>query len=54
MFGADAEARGIFARKFLRGVLEDSLGFAGAKMIRRVVGIAHVEDLDGIADADAR
>ncbi|CAI7820461.1 unnamed protein product [Closterium sp. NIES-53] len=39
---------------FLREVFLDSLGFAGAKMIRRIVGIAHVEDLESIADPDVR
>lgn len=29
----------------LRQVLSDATGFAGAKMIRRVIGISHVEDL---------
>lgn len=29
---------------------QDTIGFAGMKMIRRVVGISHVEDLDGIED----
>ena len=32
----------------------DTLGFAGCKMVRRIVGIAHVEDMDSIADADLR
>ena len=35
-------------------LFRDTLGFAGAKMIRRIVGIAHVEDLESIEDADAR
>ena len=35
-------------------VLKDSLGFAGAKMTRRIVGIAHVADMDSIQDADKR
>lgn len=29
---------------------QDAIGFGGMKMIRRVVGVAHVEDLEGIAD----
>lgn len=33
---------------------QDTLGFAGMKMIRRVVGISHVDDLDGIADRPIR
>ena len=32
--------------QFLRALFEDSLGFAGAKMIRRILGLAHVEDLE--------
>ena len=39
---------------FLRGLLPDVLSYAGAVMIRRIMGIAHVADLDSIADADAR
>lgn len=35
---------------FLQGVWNDTVGFAGAELIRRIVGIAHVEDLDGIED----
>lgn len=30
------------------------MGFAGMKMIRRVVGVAHVEDLEGIGDRTVR
>jgi 5-methylthioribose kinase len=36
--------------RFLRALFEDTLGFAGAKMIRRILGLAHVEDLESIAD----
>ena len=39
---------------FLRRLLADALGFTGCKMIRRVIGIAHVEDLEAIGDADVR
>ena len=39
---------------YLSTLLRDSLGFAGMKMIRRIVGIAHVEDLESIQDADRR
>jgi 5-methylthioribose kinase len=41
-------------RIFMTKVWADSLGFAGAKMIRRIIGIAHVADLDKIPDADVR
>eukprot|EP00968_Pinguiococcus_pyrenoidosus_P014891 scaffold1355_cov268-Pinguiococcus_pyrenoidosus.AAC.73 len=53
MFGFDGEREQAEAA-FFRSVLLDAIGFAGAKMIRRIVGIAHVEDLDGIEDADVR
>jgi 5-methylthioribose kinase len=39
---------------FMREVWYDSLGFTGAKMIRRIVGIAHVADLESIADHNQR
>lgn len=29
---------------------EDAVGFAGCELIRRTIGLAHVKDLDGIAD----
>jgi 5-methylthioribose kinase len=35
-------------------VLRDAAGFAGAKMLRRIVGFAHVADLDSIEDEEAR
>jgi len=40
--------------RFLRALFEDALGFAGAKMIRRILGLAHVEDLESIADPERR
>jgi 5-methylthioribose kinase len=39
---------------YLKDVLEDSIGFAAAKMMRRVIGAAHVEDLESIADPNRR
>eukprot|EP00963_Diacronema_lutheri_P001717 scaffold110_cov315-Pavlova_lutheri.AAC.48 len=39
---------------FLQEILQDALGFAGAKMARRIVGLAHVEDFKSIADAEVR
>jgi 5-methylthioribose kinase len=35
-------------------IWRDTLGFAGSKMIRRIVGIAHVADLESIADLEKR
>jgi 5-methylthioribose kinase len=41
-------------RRFMRVIFEDALAFAGAKMIRRIFGLAHVEDLESIADPERR
>ncbi|WP_347552042.1 S-methyl-5-thioribose kinase [Pseudalkalibacillus hwajinpoensis] len=34
----------------LQSILVDSVGFAGCKIIRRTIGLAHVEDIDRIKD----
>ncbi|MFC5469591.1 S-methyl-5-thioribose kinase [Cohnella suwonensis] len=39
---------------YMRRLLQDSIGFAGAKMVRRIVGLAHVADIDRIPDAGVR
>ncbi len=36
--------------RFMRRLFEDSLGFAGTEMIRRILGLAKVADLETIAD----
>nr|CAD1823095.1 unnamed protein product [Ananas comosus var. bracteatus] len=41
-------------QKYLKDLFHDALGFGAAKMIRRIVGIAHVEDFESIADASKR
>ena len=38
----------------LERIFTDTVGFAGAEMIRRILGLAHVEDLESIADRAAR
>jgi 5-methylthioribose kinase len=35
-------------------LFHDAIGFTGAKMARRILGLAHVEDLESIADPDRR
>ena len=40
--------------RYLRDIVEDSIGFAGAKIVRRILGIAHVEDLETIQDENLR
>jgi len=39
---------------FMARLLQDSIGFAGAKMARRILGLAHVEDMESIKDIDLR
>ncbi|XBI59862.1 hypothetical protein VPH35_040867 [Triticum aestivum] len=48
------ELLSVVQKKYMTGLLHDSLGFGSAKMIRRIVGIAHVEDFDSIEDASKR
>ncbi|XP_021720344.1 methylthioribose kinase-like [Chenopodium quinoa] len=36
--------------KYIQDLFHDSLGFGSAKMIRRIVGVAHVEDFESITD----
>jgi len=38
----------------MKEIFHDSLAFAGCKMIRRIVGFAHVADFDSIPDARVR
>ena len=38
----------------LAAIFEDALGFAGCKMIRRILGLAHVEDFEAIENPDQR
>ncbi|KAG5238760.1 hypothetical protein OIU76_015231 [Salix suchowensis] len=40
--------------KFMQDLFHDTLGFGAAKMIRRIVGVAHVEDFESITDASKR
>ncbi|NOU69527.1 S-methyl-5-thioribose kinase [Paenibacillus sp. LMG 31461] len=43
-----------FQDYYMTNLLRDTVGFAGAKMVRRVVGLAHVADIDKIEDVAAR
>ncbi len=43
-----------FQEHFISGLLQETIGFTGAKMVRRIVGLAHVADIDGIEDDAAR
>ena len=39
---------------FFREVEHDAIGFAGAVIIRRILGIAHVIDFESIEDTGVR
>lgn len=41
-------------KKYITELFHDTLGFGAAKMIRRIVGVAHVEDFESIQDASKR
>ncbi|XP_076935601.1 methylthioribose kinase-like [Bidens hawaiensis] len=46
----DTELWELVKQKYMIGLFHDSLGFAAAKMIRRIVGVAHVEDFESIVN----
>ncbi|KAI3789208.1 hypothetical protein L2E82_01998 [Cichorium intybus] len=46
----DVEVRELVKQKYMIDLFHDSLGFAAAKMIRRIIGVAHVEDFESIND----
>jgi 5-methylthioribose kinase len=50
----DAPARAAAEDRYLRALLADALRFGGMKMIRRILGLAHVEDLESIEDPERR
>ncbi|KAJ0884213.1 putative S-methyl-5-thioribose kinase [Helianthus annuus] len=50
----DAELWELVKQKYMIDLFHDSLGFAAAKMIRRIVGVAHVEDFESITDLEKR
>ncbi|WP_308638651.1 S-methyl-5-thioribose kinase [Paenibacillus silvisoli] len=43
-----------YKENYMQRLLQDTFGFAGCKMVRRIVGLAHVADIDKIADAAIR
>lgn len=53
----DAAGAAAFAaekQRFMRTLFVDTVSFAGIKMIRRILGLAHTEDLESIADPAMR
>ncbi len=43
-----------YKKKFLKSILQDSIGYAGCKMARRVFGVAGVAEIRGIEDKKLR
>lgn len=53
-FENDADRRKHYREARLQGMWHAALGFSGVKMLRRLMGISHVEDFTAIADDDRR
>jgi 5-methylthioribose kinase len=51
---AGAAALEAHRRATMARIFADSVGFAGGKMVRRILGLAHVEDLESIEDPKIR
>jgi 5-methylthioribose kinase len=43
-----------YREDYMQRLLQDTIGFAGSKMIRRIIGLAHVADVQSIPDAETR
>jgi 5-methylthioribose kinase len=43
-----------FQSIYVEQLLRDTIGYAGCKIVRRVIGLAHVADIDKIEDASAK
>lgn len=44
----------LYQESYMRRVLQDSVGFGACKMMRRIIGLAGVEDIRGIEDVGQR
>ncbi len=51
---ASGEVLHAYQKQYMQTLLQDSIGFAGCKIIRRQLGIAGVEDIRGIKDDAVR
>ncbi|KAM7250256.1 hypothetical protein ACFE04_022139 [Oxalis oulophora] len=48
------EIQQLAREKYVKDLFHDALGFGAAKMIRRIVGVSHVEDFESIKDTEKR
>jgi len=39
---------------YMKNLFDESIGFAGTKMIRRIIGVSHVADMERIEDVDLK
>lgn len=51
---SDHAALADYQSQFMRSLFADSMAFAGLKIIRRIVGLAHVEDFESIPESHLR
>lgn len=51
---APLEDNPLYLEDYMQRLLSDGIGYAGCKMTRRIVGLAQVEDIRSIEDADVR
>ncbi len=49
-----ANASSSYKELYMARLLQDTAGFAGCKIVRRIVGLSHVVDIDRIPDAAAK
>ncbi|MCR2804364.1 S-methyl-5-thioribose kinase [Paenibacillus soyae] len=49
-----ASAAAGYQEFYMRRLLQDTIGFAGCKIVRRIVGLSHVADIDRIPDDASR
>ena len=54
LFADDAGAHRLAQERYVQALFADTIGFAAAKMIRRILGLAHNIDLEWIEDPDRR
>jgi 5-methylthioribose kinase len=48
------ESNPVYRENYMKRLFSDSIGYAGCKMARRIVGLAQVEDIRSIPDAEVR
>lgn len=51
---APLESNPLYLEDYMKRLFADAVGYAGCKMTRRIVGLAQVEDIRSIEDADVR